>query len=96
MQKQGLRLDLSPLGFRLLSCLVARRGQLVPHQELIEAVWDQAPNKSTSLLHLYIAYLRRQLEPDPSKPRYILNQFGVGYWFGPQDKPNNHPQGTLV
>ena len=87
VQKQGLRVDLSPLAFRLLSCLVARRGQLVPYQELMEAIWGTTQGKSTAMLHLYLRHLRSKLEPDPHQPRYLLNRFREGYWFAPHDFP---------
>jgi DNA-binding response OmpR family regulator len=87
VQKQGSRVDLSPLGFRLLSYLVARRGQLVSHQELIEAMWTTTQGRDPAMLHLYIRYLRSRLEPEPSQPRYLLNRFGEGYYFNPLDVP---------
>ena len=78
VQKQGTRVDRSPLGFRLLSYLVARRGQLVSHQELIEAMWATTQGKDPAMLHLYIRYLRGRLEPEPSQPRYLLEPIRRG------------------
>jgi DNA-binding response OmpR family regulator len=85
VQRHGSRVDLSPIEFRLLSYLVARRGQLISRQELIEAAWGHVQGRSSALLHLYIRYLRAKLEPEPSHPRYLLNRFGEGYWFEPHD-----------
>jgi len=83
--KQGQRVDLSPLEHRLLAYLVARRGELAPHRQLIEAMWGKARDNSVTMLHLYVRHLRSLLEPEPSEPRYLLNRFGEGYWFEPHD-----------
>ncbi len=79
----GRIVKLSPTEFRLLTCLVRRRGQMVSHQQAIDAVWGEGdPSSHGKHLSLYVGYLRRKLEIDPRHPRYIRTVYGQGYWFG--------------
>ncbi len=79
---------LSPTEFRLLSCLVRKRGRVVSSQEAIDAAWGSGnPTTHGKLLSLYIGYLRRKIERDPKEPQYIHTRYGAGYWFGgPNDR----------
>lgn len=80
---EGRVVRLSPTEFRLLSCLVQRRGRIVSHQEAIVAVWGEGDlSTHGKQLSLYVGYLRRKLELDPRNPRYIRTKYGQGYWFG--------------
>lgn len=76
---------LTPTEFRLLSCLVRHKGSLVPHEYLLTEVWSTSHLDAMSSLALYISYLRKKLEEDPREPRYIRTEWGVGYWFAPQN-----------
>ncbi|HDH09401.1 MAG TPA: hypothetical protein ENF84_00515 [Chloroflexi bacterium] len=80
---RGEIVRLTPMEFRLLSALVRRAGQVVPHKTLLAEVWGPEYVDKTHYLKLYIRYLRRKIEKDPSKPRYILTEWGVGYYFKP-------------
>jgi DNA-binding response OmpR family regulator len=71
-------IPLTPLEFKLLSCLAERPGKSFPHDYLLRRVWG-ADNQSRGSLKLYIWYLRKKLEHDPSHPRIILTDHGVGY-----------------
>ncbi len=84
----GHLVKLSPTEFSLFSYLVAHRGCLVSQDEAIDAVWEQGdPSTHGKMLSLYIGYLRRKLEADPCRPRYIHTRYGKGYWFGgPYDR----------
>jgi two-component system KDP operon response regulator KdpE len=79
---EGERLHLRPTEFRLLYHLVENSGWVVPHEALLSKVWgyeygaDEIQN-----LRLYISYLRKKIEPDPSNPRYIFTEIGTGYRF---------------
>jgi two-component system, OmpR family, KDP operon response regulator KdpE len=74
---------LSPTEFRLLTCLVQRRGRIVSHQQAIDVVWGEGtPTSHGKRLSLYVGYLRHKLEFDPRHPRYIRTVYGQGYWFG--------------
>ena len=78
----GKRIDLSPTEFRLLSVLVRHKGRMLPHEFLLTEVWGPEYVGEIDYLRLYISYLRRKVERDPSKPSLIHNEWGVGYRFG--------------
>jgi two-component system KDP operon response regulator KdpE len=74
-------LRLTPTEWRLLDALVRHPGKLVSHRQLITEVWGSVYADDTSSLRLYVNRLRRKLEPDPSRPRYLLTEPGMGYRF---------------
>lgn len=76
------RVDLSPTEFKLLSVLTRYKGRVLPHEFLLTEVWGPDYVGEIDYLRLYISYLRRKLEKDPSQPRLIHNEWGVGYRFG--------------
>lgn len=78
--------DLTPTEYRLLDCLVRNKGRVVGHEELLEEVWGVSYTGARDSLALYIRYLREKLESDPGEPHYILNRWGMGYWFAPADR----------
>ncbi|HUW12068.1 MAG TPA: response regulator transcription factor [Anaerolineae bacterium] len=78
---KGERVKLRPTEYRLLYHLVQNAGWIVPHQTLVRKVWGPEYEDEKRLLRLYITYLRKKIEPDPSNPRYILTERGVGYRF---------------
>jgi two-component system KDP operon response regulator KdpE len=78
----GKKVRLSPTEFRLLSVLSRHQGRLLPHEYLLSEVWGPEYVSEEEYLRLYISYLRRKIETDPSKPRLIHNEWGVGYRFG--------------
>jgi DNA-binding response OmpR family regulator len=77
----GERTKLRPTEFRLLRHLVENAGWTVPHSTLLSKVWGYEYKDEISYLRLYINYLRKKIEPDPSHPRYILTERGMGYRF---------------
>jgi len=77
----GDRIDLRPTEYRLLSHLIQNTGWVVPHETLLAKVWGYEYRDETHYLRLYINYLRKKIEIDPSKPHYILTERGVGYRF---------------
>jgi len=80
--RKNNRIDLSPTEFRLLSCLVKHQGRVLPHSFLLTQVWGAEYSGELDHLRLYISYLRRKIEDDPSKPDLIKNEWGIGYRFG--------------
>ncbi len=72
---------LRPTEYRLLYHLVQNAGWVVPHEQLLAKVWGYEYRDETHYLRLYINYLRKKLELDPSNPVYILTERGVGYRF---------------
>lgn len=79
--RRGEAINLTPTESRLLLCLVGRKGQIVPHEELLISVWGPEYAEEVGYLSVYIRYLRRKIEDDPSDPRYIHTRWGVGYYF---------------
>ncbi len=77
----GERIKLRPTEYRLLYHLVNNAGWLMTHETLLSKVWGYAYRDDSHLLRLYITYLRQKIEPDPSNPRYIFTERGVGYRF---------------
>ena len=65
----------------MLYHLVQNAGWIVPHETLVSKVWGPEYRDEKRLLRLYITYLRKKIEPDPSNPRYIVTERGIGYRF---------------
>jgi len=78
---RGERVRLRPTEYRLLYHLVNSSGKLLTHEALLSRVWGREYRDDTQLLRLYITYLRQKIEPDPSHPKYIINERGLGYRF---------------
>jgi two-component system KDP operon response regulator KdpE len=72
---------LTPKEFELLRYLVSQRGKPVPHRELLQAVWGPDYGDQTDYLRVFITHLRKKIEPNPGKPKYILTDPWVGYRF---------------
>ncbi|MCP4536966.1 MAG: response regulator transcription factor [Chloroflexi bacterium] len=70
---------LTPLEYKLLAALVEEAGNVVPHEALLRQVWGQQHENQRQYLKLYIWYLRQKIEADPSKPKLILTERGIGY-----------------
>lgn len=74
---------LTPTEWSLLELLVRHAGKLVPGKQLLTEVWGPVYEHETHYLRVYLAQLRRKLEPDPAHPRYLITEPGVGYRFEP-------------
>jgi len=74
---------LTPTEWLILEVLLRNPGRLVSKQLLSTAVWGPQGTSDTGYLRLYLAQLRKKLEPDPSAPRYLLTEAGMGYRFHP-------------
>jgi len=77
----GERLKLTPREFRLLALLVENAGRVMSHQQVLENVWGWEYIDDVDYVRIYISHLRQKIEPNPSQPRYILTEPGVGYYF---------------
>ena len=84
--KDGELVELSPIEYRLLAHLVQERGRVVPRQDLLVNVWGQEYADELSYLSVYIRYLRRKIEDDPSNPRYIQTRWKLGYLFSGDER----------
>jgi two-component system KDP operon response regulator KdpE len=75
----GRPVQLTPNEFDLLRLFVQHRGKLLTHKTILREVWGPAYAAESHYLHVYVSQLRRKLEPDPTRPRYILTEPGAGY-----------------
>lgn len=76
---QGEEVNLSPKEFDLLAFLARHAGKVVTHKQILTAVWGTAHESDTQYLRVYIGQLRQKIEPNPSDPRFILTEPGIGY-----------------
>ncbi|MBA3745451.1 response regulator [Sporichthya sp.] len=74
---------LTPTEWALLEVLVRHAGRYVPSKTLLQEVWGPSYGTETNYLRVYMAQLRRKLEPDPARPRYLITDPGMGYHFAP-------------
>ena len=77
----GAEVRLTPTEFDLLKVLVANAGRVLTHGYLLRTVWGPEYEGESQLLRVFIGQLRRKVERDPSRPRHILTEPGVGYRF---------------
>jgi two-component system, OmpR family, KDP operon response regulator KdpE len=75
--ERGVRL--APTEYRLLAALARNAGRVVSNPQLLREVWGQHSLNNAHYLRIYMGHLRRKLEDDPSQPRYLLTETGVGY-----------------
>jgi two-component system, OmpR family, KDP operon response regulator KdpE len=75
----GKPVRLTPNEFRLLSVLVKNAGRVLTHRQLLREVWGPGSDQDTHYLRVYMNQLRQKLEADPSRPKYLITEPGVGY-----------------
>jgi two-component system KDP operon response regulator KdpE len=81
--RQGADIRLTPTEWHVLEVLVRHSGRLVSQGQLLREVWGPAYESETNYLRVYLAQLRRKLEPDPARPRHLITEPGMGYRFQP-------------
>jgi two-component system KDP operon response regulator KdpE len=79
VSSNGELVHLTPIEFDLLRVLTEHRGKLVTHRQLLHDVWGPAYETETHYLRVHVAHIRAKIEPDPSRPRYVITEPGVGY-----------------
>jgi len=79
--KDGAEVHLTPTEWGVLELLVRNKGKLVAQKQLLQEVWGPTYASETHYLRVYLAQLRRKLEPQPSRPRHLLTEAGMGYRF---------------
>jgi two-component system KDP operon response regulator KdpE len=77
--RDGVEIHLTPLEFRLLTCLGKHLGLVATHRALLSEVWGPSHAEDTHYLRIYMKQLREKLEADAARPRYLLTETGVGY-----------------
>jgi two-component system KDP operon response regulator KdpE len=81
IRSNGEDVRLTPTEWQLLEILVRNNGRLVTQRQLLREVWGPSYETETNYLRVYLAQLRRKLEPEPSRPKYLLTESGMGYRF---------------
>jgi len=90
VSKDGQDVRLTPTEWHLLEVLLRHPGKLLSQKQLLNEVWGRGYADATGNLRLYMAQLRRKLEPDPARPRWLLTEPGMGYRFQPEADPSSH------
>jgi two-component system KDP operon response regulator KdpE len=78
--RAGEAVHLTPIEYRLLAVLIAHRGKVMTHRELLREVWGPS-YESSQYLRVYMGHLRHKLEADPAQPAHLLTEVGLGYRF---------------
>jgi two-component system KDP operon response regulator KdpE len=79
-------LHVTPTEYELLTALASQAGRVLTHSWLLQRVWGPGYEENTQNLHVFISQLRRKIESEPARPRYILTEPGIGYRFAaPED-----------
>ena len=81
VRRSGQVIELSALEFKLLTAFVKARGRVLTREQLLDAAWGRDVTLNDRVVDNHIVGLRRKLEPDPAKPRFLLNLRGLGYRF---------------
>ena len=81
VHRDGKDVRLTPTEWHLLELLIRNAGRLVSQKQLLQEVWGPSYRKETNYLRVYMAQLRRKLEADPSAPRHLITEPGMGYRF---------------
>jgi two-component system, OmpR family, KDP operon response regulator KdpE len=79
VRRREEQIHLTPIEFDLLRVLAQNRGRLVTHRQLLHDVWGPAYGDETHYLRVHVAHIRGKLELDPTRPRYVITEPGVGY-----------------
>jgi two-component system KDP operon response regulator KdpE len=75
----GKPVHLTPHQFELLRLLALNEGKLLTHRTILQEVWGPGYGDASNLLHVHVSQLRRKIEPDPARPRYLITEPGAGY-----------------
>ncbi len=83
MHRDGAEVRLTPTEWHLVEVLVRHAGRLVTQRQLLQEVWGPQYGEESNYLRVFMAGIRRKLEPEPSRPRHFLTEPGMGYRFEP-------------
>lgn len=76
---EGTEVHLTPIEYKLLTALIRHAGKVLTHKQLMKEVWGTGYVDQTHYLRIYMAQLRHKLEVDPARPRFFINEPGIGY-----------------
>jgi len=74
-------LSLTPIEYRLIAFLTQHAGKVITHRQLLKEIWGPSHIEQTQYLRVYMTQLRRKIEKDPARPKFLINEPGVGYRF---------------
>ena len=77
--RDGKEIRLTPIEYRLITCLARQTGTVITHRQLLTEVWGPSHSGQTHYLRIYMKQLRDKLEADPVRPRHLITETGVGY-----------------
>ena len=77
--RNGEGVHLTPIEFNLLRVLALHRGKLVTHRQLLHEVWGPGYEEETHYLRVHVAHIRSKIESEPSRPRHLITEPGIGY-----------------
>jgi two-component system KDP operon response regulator KdpE len=86
---------LTPTEWHLLEVLLRNPGKLLSHRQLLNEVWGPGYDNAGGNLRLYMAQLRRKLEPDPARPRWLITEPGMGYRYQPPEQEQEPAPGQI-
>ncbi|XVJ70895.1 MAG: two-component system response regulator KdpE [Rhizobacter sp.] len=81
VEQAGGALHLTPIEYKLLTHLAAQPDRVITHQQLLKAVWGPGHAQDTHYVRVHMANLRKKVEADPSRPRHLITEAGIGYRF---------------
>jgi two-component system KDP operon response regulator KdpE len=79
VRRKGSLVHLTPLEYKLLAVLVKHAGMVLTHRQLLGEVWGPGHAEASQYLRLFMHQLRQKLEENPSRPRHLITESGVGY-----------------
>lgn len=82
VRKQKNILKLTSTEFNLLALLAKNAGRVLTHQYILKEIWGYGYLEQTQYLRVFVAQLRKKIEDDPSKPKLLITESGIGYRFG--------------
>lgn len=81
VMRSGLPIHLTPIEYRLLVVLIRHPDRVLTHRWLLQELWGPAHTDQAHYVRVHMANLRKKIEPDPSRPRWLLTETGIGYRF---------------
>ena len=87
VERGGQVLHLTPIEYRLLTCLATQPNRVVTHRQLLKLVWGPGHTEDSHYVRVHMANLRKKIEADASMPKYIVTESGIGYRFAQGNEP---------
>ena len=81
VERDGQPLHLTPIEYRLLTYLAGQANRVVTHRQLLNVVWGPGHSEDSHYVRVHMANLRKKIEADPSQPRHVITEAGIGYRF---------------